>query len=102
MVVQIMVQHDLCTDCDQNRRCRDVYAKLGASRGPSITCKVLVAFLVPLLLFILALFVLQKVLAGLGMTDGLNTLCSLAGAALLVLAYAAGALALGKRLRRSS
>jgi hypothetical protein len=63
-----MVQEDFCSRCPQSHDCKAVYERLGGSQGPNVATKVVVAFLLPIAVFIaaLALFdhVLAKVIAG--------------------------------------
>lgn len=44
-----------CSQCSQKDRCGQVYEKLGHVQGPTVIWKVLVAFLVPILVFIVSL-----------------------------------------------
>jgi len=53
-----MTQEDFCSGCPQSRDCKAVYEQVGKSTAPDVTKKVLVAFLLPVAVFIasLALF----------------------------------------------
>jgi len=75
-----MVQEKFCEGCDQNDRCREIFRKLGAVKGPSFTLKVIVAFLLPLVVFIASLAVFERVFAGSIGTEGLRTAVSLLAA----------------------
>jgi hypothetical protein len=44
-----------CDGCSQAHTCKEVYRRLGGDEGPSVTCAVLVAFVLPLALFVAAL-----------------------------------------------
>lgn len=44
-----------CSQCNKKENCSQLYEKLGQSKGPNIAWKVIVAFLVPILVFILSL-----------------------------------------------
>lgn len=63
-----MAEKDFCSQCPQSRDCKAVYEQLGKSQGPNVVTKVVVAFLLPIAVFIaaLALFdhALAKVIAG--------------------------------------
>ncbi|MHC4540859.1 MAG: hypothetical protein ACYTEK_05140 [Planctomycetota bacterium] len=59
-----MAEHDFCHTCIQKHDCQKVYHELGNSRGPSVAVKASLAFLLPLVVFIVALAVFQKILAG--------------------------------------
>ncbi len=47
-----MAQEKFCEDCNQKHDCREVYRKLGNTKGPSVVLKAVVAFLLPILVFI--------------------------------------------------
>lgn len=59
-----MVEFKPCQECDQKHKCRDIYQQLGKSKGPSVAFKAVVAFLLPLLIFILSLAAFERILAG--------------------------------------
>jgi uncharacterized membrane protein (DUF485 family) len=59
-----MAEHDFCHTCIQKHDCQKVYHELGNSRGPSVAVKASLAFLLPLVVFIVALAVFQKILTG--------------------------------------
>lgn len=41
-----------CEGCRQRHDCREIYGKLGVGGGPSVTLRVVIAFLSPILVFI--------------------------------------------------
>lgn len=63
-----MAEKDFCSRCPQSRDCKAVYEQLGKSQGPNVVTKVVVAFLLPIAVFIAALalsdHVLTRVIAG--------------------------------------
>lgn len=61
-----MIQQEFCKDCQQQHDCREVYRRLGHATCPSIFRKVIVAFLLPLIIFIVSLAVLEKIFAATG------------------------------------
>jgi hypothetical protein len=75
-----------CERCSQKHDCREIYGKLGNAEGPSLTLRVLLAFLAPILVFIVSLWAFEK---GLGwVTEGaLRTAASLSGAVIVTLAW---------------
>jgi len=83
MVVKIMAEEKFCQDCGQKHDCQKVYQQLGDIKGPSVVVKVLVAFMLPLVVFIVTLAIFNKILSGFEMTADLQTVFSLA-ASLLV------------------
>ncbi|MHC4159979.1 MAG: hypothetical protein ACYSSO_12965 [Planctomycetota bacterium] len=54
-----MTQQKLCQDCSQNHDCKELYDQLGHAKGPSIALKAVIAFLLPLAVFIGALAVFE-------------------------------------------
>ena len=60
----IMSSDEFCQDCIGKHDCQSVYKQLGDSPGESVTIKVVLAFLLPLIVFIVSLAVFDKILAG--------------------------------------
>lgn len=58
-----MTQQKLCQQCGQSQSCRQVYQQLGGMQGPSVVWKVIIAFLLPMAVFIGALVVFEEILA---------------------------------------
>jgi hypothetical protein len=58
-----MAKDEFCSNCAQSRNCSAVYEHLGKSQAPSVVCKALVAFLLPIAVFIVALAIFGQ-LAG--------------------------------------
>jgi uncharacterized membrane protein len=58
-----MASHRFCQDCIQKHDCRSVYEQLGDSTGKSVTLNLILAFLLPLIVFIVSLAVSERVLA---------------------------------------
>ncbi len=58
-----MAEQRSCQQCGRRDDCQDAYQKLGGSKGPSLVSKVVVAFAVPLLFFIVCLALSERVLA---------------------------------------
>ena len=57
-----MDKQDFCESCDQKHNCQEVYRQLGKAKGPSVISKVVVAFLLPLVVFIASLVVFDHIL----------------------------------------
>jgi len=68
-----MDNQEFCQGCEQQHSCREVYRQLGNTKGPSVALKVVAAFLLPLMVFIVGLVVFERVLAGAIDTKGLQT-----------------------------
>ncbi|MEJ2701278.1 MAG: SoxR reducing system RseC family protein [Sedimentisphaerales bacterium] len=58
----------------------DIYEQLGRTKGPSIVGKVLLAFVLPLLLFIGSLIVAEYLLSGLKAADAVKALLAFTAA----------------------
>ena len=72
-----MVSGSFCKDCFQKHDCRSAYEQLGKSSGESIMLKVTLAFLLPLIVFIVSLAISERVLAGVTNIEKLQTVFSL-------------------------
>jgi len=59
-----MASQRFCQDCIQKHDCKRIYEQLGDSPGPSVAIKAILAFLLPLIVFIVSLAVFERVLAG--------------------------------------
>jgi len=58
-----MVQQEFCQDCRYKHDCREIYRRLGHATCPSILRKVIVAFLLPLVVFIVSLAIFDEFFA---------------------------------------
>ena len=56
-----MVKGNICQECSQKESCKQAFEKLGNVKGPSVAIKSILAFLLPLVIFIAALAVLEKI-----------------------------------------
>ena len=64
-----MVQQDLCQHCNQRHDCGKVYEQFGKIEGPSIVGKVVLAFLLPLLVFTVSLAIFEEMVSAI-LSDG--------------------------------
>ena len=89
-----MDQQNLCQGCIQQNRCQEAYERLGRFQGPSVVRKVLIAFLMPMVVFIVSLAVLEHVLPMFGIHSVLKSLisvlCSLTVVVLSIFAVRVG------------
>ena len=76
MIVKTMDQEKFCKNCKQISDCQKVYQHLGSVRGPSVVVKVIMAFLLPLVVFIGCLAVFQQFLGKALNIKELNTFLS--------------------------
>ena len=47
-----MPEDNKCQSCPERQGCKDVYRQLGQSEGPPVTLNVVIAFVLPLVIFI--------------------------------------------------
>jgi len=71
-----MAPKRFCQDCIQKHDCKRIYEQLGNSPGPSVALKAILAFLLPLMVFIVSLAVFERVLAGAITTERMQTALS--------------------------
>jgi len=83
MVVRKMAQPDLCQQCNQRQDCGKAYEQLGKIEGPSIVKRVVLAFVLPLAVFIGSLAVLDRIFSGVVSGGQLRSVLSFASALLL-------------------
>jgi hypothetical protein len=84
LVVKTMVEQKtcgepveiICKGCSQEQSCRSVYQKLTSFRGPSIVFKFILAFLLPLIIFIASLATFEQILAEIISKKQLRIICS--------------------------
>jgi hypothetical protein len=73
-----MMSMKLCGNCDYRHSrgncCMDIYQRLGQTKGPSVVSKVLLAFLLPLLMFIISLVLASYILSIFKIEDYRKTL----------------------------
>ena len=61
VVVKSMVHEEGCQGCIQRHNCREMYGKLGDSEGPSVTLGAVIAFLIPIVVFITSLVAAERI-----------------------------------------
>jgi DeoR/GlpR family transcriptional regulator of sugar metabolism len=59
-----MIQQEFCQICHHKHDCRQIYRQLGHAACPSVVRKVVIAFLLPLLVFIISLAIFDKFFIG--------------------------------------
>jgi len=68
-----MASQKYCQDCIQKHDCKRIYEQLGDSPGPSVALKAILAFVLPVLVFIVSLTVFERLLAGVIATGRMQT-----------------------------
>ena len=91
-----MEKQDSCKGCVDKDRCQEAYRRSGHIEGPSVVLNVVVAFLLPILIFIGVLAGLERILADRIQTEGVRTILSF----LLALLTTAGVVVAVKTARR--
>ena len=84
-----MKMDDYCSQCNHKDTCKEVYAKLGHYQGPSVAWDVVIAFALPIAVFIAGSAVCQRFLDGFVGEKAL-ILASFACGLLLAVGFAAG------------
>lgn len=57
-----MAELKSCQECNQKHKCQEIYQQLGKAQGPSVVFKAVVAFLLPILIFIASLAAFEGIL----------------------------------------
>ena len=58
-----MSEQEFCDNCNQKHNCGSIYHQMGNIKGPSVVVKVVIAFLLPLVVFIFSLAIFEEILA---------------------------------------
>ncbi len=82
-----MASQRFCQDCIQKHDCRSVYEQLGNSSGASVALTAILAFLLPLIVFIVSLAVSERVLARATNNEGLQIALNFLLALLVTLVF---------------
>jgi hypothetical protein len=69
-----MSDPNFCRNCYQKHDCQEKYRQLGEIKSPPITFKIIVAFLLPLLVFIVSLAVFETFFSKSVYTEALSLL----------------------------
>ena len=62
-MAKTMAEQEFCDNCNQKHNCGSIYHQLGNTNGPSVAVKVVIAFLLPLVVFIFSLAIFEEILA---------------------------------------
>lgn len=89
---------DFCRGCNQKDRCQEAYRQLGSVRGPSILGRVVLAFLLPMLVFIGSLAVFERAAGKAAAAKDVQTALSLLLAAAATLVCVLATRAIDKRI----
>lgn len=78
-----MIEQEFCDNCNQKHKCSSIYHQLGNSNGPSVAVKVVIAFLLPLVVFIISLAIFEEIFAKTISSKPLQTILSMISALLV-------------------
>jgi hypothetical protein len=79
-IVKTMAEQNFCQNCYQKHDCREIYRQLGEAQCPPVTLKIIVAFVLPLVVFIVSLVVFEAIFSKAINTKSLPTALSLLSA----------------------
>jgi len=82
-----MAEEKFCQGCHQKHRCQEVYEHLSKMECPSVVPKVVVAFLLPILVFIGSLAAFEEILAKVIQSKELQTVIGLLLALVVSIAF---------------
>jgi len=75
-----MLSKTFCKSCSQKNECEKIYQEIGNFKGPSVTFKVISAFLIPLLIFIITLIISDKIVRKVISSEELRTFVAFSAA----------------------
>ena len=96
-----MTKQENCQGCNQKNDCQKVYERMGNAKGPSVVWKVVVAFLLPIAIFITALAIFEEILAGVVNDRQARTAISFLLAVLAALVFVVIAKMINAKLRKN-
>ena len=56
-----MDEKEFCDNCNQKYKCNSIYHQLGNTKGSSVVVPVIIAFLPPLVVFIISLAIFEEI-----------------------------------------
>ncbi len=101
MVAETMAQQEFCQDCNQKHHCRKIYEQLGDTKGQSVVVMVIIAFLLPLVIFIVSLAVFGQIFGNAISSRQVQTILSAVSALLVTFVYMFMVIAINRRLRQT-
>ena len=91
-----------CEGCRQRQDCREIYGKLGGAEGASITLSVVIAFLAPIVIFVVCLAVVEWAAGLFTARVELQTAFGLVSAVAATLAWVLVAGRINRRISKNS
>ncbi|MBN1806975.1 MAG: SoxR reducing system RseC family protein [Sedimentisphaerales bacterium] len=56
-----MTEKEFCDNCTQKHNCGSIYRQMGNTQNPSIVSKIFIAFVLPLVVFIISLGIFEEI-----------------------------------------
>ena len=78
-----MIEKEFCDNCNQKHKCGSIYHQLGNAKGPSVVVGVVIALLLPLVVFIISLAAFEEIFVKKISSQFLQTALSLLSALLV-------------------
>ncbi len=69
-----MSQDEFCSHCPNTHSCKAMYEQLGKAKGPSVAVKAFAVFLMPIIVFIIALALFQNIFSDIISSPNIRTL----------------------------
>ena len=82
-----MTDTEYCSNCTGAHDCKTIYEQMGKAEGPSVTKKVIVVFLLPIIVFAVCLVVVDKKLVAVTGNEHLRILLGVLFAGLVSFVY---------------
>ena len=82
-----MTDKEDCSNCAGAHDCKVIYEQMGKAQGPSVVKKVIVAFLLPIIVFVVCLVVADKKLVAVTRNEHLRILLGVLFAGLVSFVY---------------
>jgi hypothetical protein len=96
-----MNEQEFCDNCNQKHNCGSIYKQLGNTNGPSVVVKVVIALLLPLVVFIISLAVFEEIFTQTISNHLIQTTLSMVSALLVTLSCILITRVINKRLAKT-
>ena len=93
-----MNEKEFCDNCNQKHNCNSIYHQLGNTEGPSVVVPVIIAFLLPLVVFIISLAIFEEIFTKTISNHSVQTALSMVSALLVTLSCILITRVINKRL----
>jgi uncharacterized membrane protein (DUF485 family) len=94
----MMKQNEFCEKCGDRLRCQDAFRQMGKTQGKHVVRNIILAFLLPIVIFIGVLAISQQLLINHIVSDGLRTTVSVLLSLAVTFVYVLIARVISRRL----